>query len=136
MRATVLFLEEAFSSIESNNKEFSKYYDSYLKNLAKGTALEKQLLNSQYKEFDILTTKYGSSATNLILQLEKIGVTDFTQIATAVKDFGEELPEVLEGLNNRIQEIMGSDKTITEQTATSMAFAELSRTIGNAELRL
>jgi predicted membrane protein len=136
MKESVKFLEESIKSIESNNKEFSKYYDSYLKNLAKGTALEKQLLNSQYKEFDILTTKYGSSATNLILQLEKIGVTDFTQIATAVKDFGEELPEVLEGLNNRIQEIMGSDKTITEQTATSMAFAELSRTIGNAELRL
>ena len=130
------FLEKAISSIESNSKEFSKYYDSYIENLSKGSDIQKQILNSQYKEFDILTTKYGSSATNLILQLEKIGVTDFTQIAIAVRDFGDELPEVLEGLNNRIKEIMGSDSTITEQTATSMAFAELSRTIGNAELRL
>jgi hypothetical protein len=136
MKESVKFLEESIKSIESNNKEFTKYYDSYLINLAKGTALEKELLNSQYKEFEILTNKYGSSARDLILQLEKIGITDFTQIATAVRDFGNELPEVLEGVNNRIQEIMGSDRTITEQTATSMAFAELSRTIGNAEIRL
>jgi predicted membrane protein len=136
MKENVKFLEESIKSIESNNKEFTKYYDSYLINLAKGTALEKKILNSQYKEFEILTNTYGSSARDLILQLEKIGITDFTQIATAVRDFGKELPEVLEGVNNRIQEIMGSDRSITEQTATSMAFAELSRTIGNAELSL
>jgi len=137
MRDDVIFLEKAINSIESNSKEFSKYYDSYLENLAKGNEQQKKILNSQYKEFEVLTTKYGSSAKNLILQLENLGINNFTQIATAVRDFGDELPEVLEGLNNRIQEIMGGpDKTITKQTATSMAFAELSRTIGNAELRL
>jgi hypothetical protein len=121
-KGTIQFLETSISKIEEFPEDISKQYKAFNEQLKIGTTEQSNLLKIQYKELAGLEKEFGSELGQQVASgLQKSGITTTANLQKAIEVYGQNLPSVLENINNKINKILKDNVGISNTTALSMA---------------
>jgi 2-hydroxy-3-keto-5-methylthiopentenyl-1-phosphate phosphatase len=118
---TLNFLQKSIEEIQALEGDLVKQVDKFNEKIDSGNEEQVELLEKQYASLAALRKEYGVEASQEVAKdLQTAGIADLKSMQKAMSTFGESLPEVLEKVSKRVEDIM-SDKRISPETALSMA---------------
>jgi ABC-type transporter Mla subunit MlaD len=118
---TLNFLQKSIEEIQALEGDLVDQVDTFNKKIDSGNEEQVELLEKQYASLAALRQEYGVEASKEVAKnLQTAGIADLKSMQKAMSTFGESLPEVLEKVSKRVEDIMSDDR-ISPETALSMA---------------
>ena len=119
---TLDFLQQSVKEIEDLEGDLVKQVKVFNEKMSSATNEDqKELLQRQFASITALRKEYGEEASQQVATyLQDAGIADLKNMQKAMSTFGKDLPDVLEKVAKRVEDIK-TDKRVSPDTAISMA---------------